>query len=1102
MNKKNKLILASALFIAALMLFVPLIQADMSPDGDVEKTYTSDPINLSDASSETAVIRYVSNAGDDAGDGSEAAPYQTITKAVSAANPGDAIKLLTELTSDNICINKTLIFDLNGQTLKISGTNKIEVLAGGELTITDTSSSTGCIEYTVAKDENYALLVKGSEQAPAKLALIKCNLIVKGSEAGAEGYGIYAASYSQVTAGEGVTITAGYSAISGNNTMADVDINITGGEYISTKFAALYFPCMGNLTITGGNFTGLSGIEIRAGEAEISNATITATGQSDNVVPNRADQSPRADLPNNWGIGIAVFDHRAYAHDPTNTQQPYGDITLSLYNVKFNDEANIDIYVGKHPLDKVGDNAAVTSEGTKFVQNNEKTLHNINVAVNKVNFEGKGLYLYGANHVTITNCNFTDIDTAVDADENNLNALYLQDCRGYVHIYSGAECTVINNVISKTSDGNLHYGRGIFLYNCDTALIGIHGYQITNVAYNAIQITAHDTTKQPEINISENIITNWDADNDSVTSSHDNQYAGGRAIRIDLPNSYQATITNNVFSKDYCDGADFVAGLGSSGVTGYDEGNILKLTTKSVSSNDAAVTLNLEDNQLNNNSLQYTNHDQALLPNAERVTFSEKPENLPQLGDSKVEVDDLIVDYQLNPADGGYTFYPTGTLQYVTGYTGFSNNLALQSGYYLPFRLTFDKQPAALTNLSVIFEGKTTTTAGYDDLEGSGENKCNYMDLVFFIGSLSTIKITVDTDTTDDLPGITYTIALSKLTLGPSVIAAPLFNYGADGTLCEPITPEGYQVEVKLDRFNFFVLTITARDLPQHYISNGELGYWVGVAIPIPEGIDDIAHAQFSFTSQYRPVLTEFRDNREVVTIADKKYVCFYNNVDAEEVDQFIVVDWDGDGDAEPLQYRIEFDVTYTSADFMPAPLVDHASEPGQEITLEEYSVKVSITNCTTLHLTAKDVPLHVNGAGTPGYWVGLAFKAPAHADFNKAKIFMEWVDPEGSDFIEGYSGSFDGCLVTEQGTYFTAYFDANSSNNQGEAYLTIQWNGDGIEGMLEDDYFIDFTNVSLAASGKLTNSGDDNITYYVIAAIVIILIIVALAYYFLKKKQ
>src|SRR5699024_4140619 len=127
-----------------------------------------------------------------------------------------------------------------------------------------------------------------------------------------------------------------------NNTMADVDINITGGEYISTKFAALYFPCMGNLTITGGNFTGLSGIEIRAGEAEISNATITATGQSDNVVPNRADQSPRADLPNNWGIGIAVFDHRAYAHDPTNTQQPYGDITLSLYNLKFNDEANID----------------------------------------------------------------------------------------------------------------------------------------------------------------------------------------------------------------------------------------------------------------------------------------------------------------------------------------------------------------------------------------------------------------------------------------------------------------------------------------------------------------------------------------------------------------------------------------------------------------------------------------------------------------------------------------------------------------------------------------------------------------------------------------
>src|SRR5699024_2593735 len=150
---------------------------------------------------------------DDSADGSkDTTPYASISQAVSAASPGDTIKLLSEITSSGtISIKKQLTLDLNGQTLKTSGDNRINVVAGGDLTITDSSGGIGSIEHTVTANESSAISVTGEESNVAKLTLDKCEITVSGE--GVDGYGIFAAKYSEITSGEGVTITAGYSAI-------------------------------------------------------------------------------------------------------------------------------------------------------------------------------------------------------------------------------------------------------------------------------------------------------------------------------------------------------------------------------------------------------------------------------------------------------------------------------------------------------------------------------------------------------------------------------------------------------------------------------------------------------------------------------------------------------------------------------------------------------------------------------------------------------------------------------------------------------------------------------------------------------------------------
>ena len=91
------------------------------------------------------------------------------------------------------------------------------------------------------------------------------------------GYGIYCSTGASMEFGGDAVVTSYAPALGGNNTTATADFRVTGGSLTSTGSAAIFFPSEGNLTITGGKITGLTGIHALMGDINISGGTITGT---------------------------------------------------------------------------------------------------------------------------------------------------------------------------------------------------------------------------------------------------------------------------------------------------------------------------------------------------------------------------------------------------------------------------------------------------------------------------------------------------------------------------------------------------------------------------------------------------------------------------------------------------------------------------------------------------------------------------------------------------------------------------------------------------------------------------------------------------------
>ena len=1348
MNKKSKLILASAVFIAALMLLVPLSQVNM-PGGGVQENHTSDSAVLSsDGSGNTYFVNgNVTNTGD----GSETSPYKTIQEAVTTANPGDTIKLLSDIDNSESKItisNESITLDLNGKTLKTSGTNRIEVEGSGSLKITDLSGSIGKIEHAASSVDNSAIKVCGTDASNiASLVLEKCTITsfhtveneVKG------GYGIFASNYSNIECGSAadssnsnVSITAGISAISGNGINPSSNIDIFSGKYESKTAAAIYFPSTNTLNVTGGEFTGKSGFDIRAGNVSISNAKITANGD---VTTHKLETSG----PTSWGMGIAVFDNSLYG----------STISVSINGCTFTCNT-YDVYVGQHevgagagnftladgandaPFDNInvelnnqfkyavsnsgdsktvgafavnltndgfefadrtiigsacthtvegkaviGENVTVSNNGTltsngtitgsgiingsslellnvlggtvsgitfelsdtenckaivvstsaignvvienctidgqskiapdsgiyvnsvnsnvlisKIIFNDfgssilpinvdviavddvangkvkisecefnnctrsnnvlfnayvdatigadqnidfdcdtrvciwsknsdkafsipesvtftnksiltiddstsltvngkliydgvyNKTEDNIKILdsgliikfngtgsfeVKNINFKAKGLYVEGANDVTIQNCTFKTIDTSLDSNEKNVNAIYIENCDS---VYIGSRSDEYGNIIDGVSKINANgpdYGRGIYANNCRS--INISYNVISNIAFNAIQITnVKGSSTVPEIY--SNQISEWDSDNDSVSAGYSDLFAGGRAIRIDIGAAYRLTISDNVFSKKYLptnDSASFSADIGKgTDKTGYDDGNVIKANFLI-----GGVRLKIENNILNNSSSECAdNTDYVILPELPHISITADPSNLDKAGDKDVTVEDLVANYKLNPDDIGQSFKPTGTLRYMTGYTGFSNDISMQSGYYLPLRISFNENYSDLTNLSVRVYGVHGFELSQDDLEIHPDGNA-YMDIVVFVGSASYVDLYIDLDSTDSKDGMNYEVSLYDLKVEQSILPAPLNDTRTNDDRLD-LSDYSYSLDQRVDG----TIEITAYNIPYHQNAENKMGYWIGVAIPVPVGLNDITKSKYYFGYEYSAYDSDYKSfTAEDIHEKDgKNYVYFY--IDARYSAPGLHIAWDGSTTSgNNAHYRLVSVVTYKTPDVIPAPLVDHSNSSEKEINLSEYETLVGFNwGPQYIYVTAKDVPKHVNGVGTAGYWVGIGFKVPTGTNFNNAKVLTGW----GFDLIDDLNSidwskavSFDSYFSKDGSLYCSMYYNVESSSKYyNSAVILIDWAGDGLdEDDLDTGYIIDFSNVTKKSSSTGGGGGGVPIT-------------------------
>lgn len=318
----NKKIAILAVFVAFAVLLTPAAFSDSDSNAPLENTDAYSAPVLGSSSSDQIEIN-------------------DLTTLVSkAAEENAQLILMTDITIENLSSSVSfangVTLDLNGHSITIPDISEDNhnrlVVADGTVTIKD-STGIGSIVYENSDNSNLGkspLKVGGGETADAASTLILENVNIRSEE-----YGVSVFANGSLIVNGG-SIIAEASAISGNGiTSSSTSITLNGGYYESETAAAIYLSANGTNTynVTGGEFVGLTGFDIRAGTVEIDGAKITATGNTE-----AENTFPSSNGPSGWGMGIAVFDHVSYGDS----------ISVTIKNVEF-DCNTYDIYVGQHP---------------------------------------------------------------------------------------------------------------------------------------------------------------------------------------------------------------------------------------------------------------------------------------------------------------------------------------------------------------------------------------------------------------------------------------------------------------------------------------------------------------------------------------------------------------------------------------------------------------------------------------------------------------------------------------------------------------------------------------------------------------------------------
>ncbi len=246
--------------------------------------------------------------------------YSTLADAVAAAQDGQTVRLLADVTESNIKVNANITIDLNKMTVTGSFVTYGEVtIQNGTIDVPDGKTNYAYGKLTLVdvditgKAVNSSLL---SVNYNGSVTIDKDSTIVADSAKGdypavfIKGQDDSGKTYAPELNIYGTVQSAKTPAIQGNGTDRGVShVNVFEGAVVKSESLAVYLPQPCEVNITGGLVEGYCGIGIKSGTLNISGGTVRGVA-NDNVI---GDQYSQTNGISYDGSAIMIDSYIGYA---------------------------------------------------------------------------------------------------------------------------------------------------------------------------------------------------------------------------------------------------------------------------------------------------------------------------------------------------------------------------------------------------------------------------------------------------------------------------------------------------------------------------------------------------------------------------------------------------------------------------------------------------------------------------------------------------------------------------------------------------------------------------------------------------------------------
>lgn len=420
---------------------------------------------------------YVATTTDNAYNISNETGYPTAQEAINGADDGETITLLRDVTlADKLTVNKSIVLDLNGKTIR--GENSTNIyMETGVVTVKN-----GVIDVS---GEAFRVKGTGNTTDNSLVLNLESDVTVKSSNDCC----VFIFGCAVLNTKATLCNNSEYTTIQTHGNYDTTIVNVEGGVVTNEGGTAIYFANGKELNISGGELTGTTAVAAKGGKVTISgNAILHANGEWDDPT------SPENSGTNDTGDAFYIEDN----YTPAVTAKISGGTLISdnakAVNILFKQEqkgSTISITGGTFSSDP----NKYVAEGKCAIQNSEgmyviadathvTTEDQLKDALSNTSV---GDYVYLADNIILTTPLTISRDvTLVGNGSNTISA-----CPVYVD--SNANVTFKN--VNFATPGNANQNASSVYASKFVAKVVFDGCTFTNPQWECIQITPMNDAK-------------------------------------------------------------------------------------------------------------------------------------------------------------------------------------------------------------------------------------------------------------------------------------------------------------------------------------------------------------------------------------------------------------------------------------------------------------------------------------------------------------------------------------------------------------------------------------------------------------------------------